>query len=62
MKVKKFAVLLIAVAMIFCMTACSKKCANGCGRPANPNCLAGMCDTCCVYWSGINGCRTSKYH
>lgn len=49
MKVKKFAVLLIAVAMIFCMTACSKKCANGCGRPANPNCLAGMCDTCCVY-------------
>ncbi len=31
-------------------------CSNGCGEPADPNCMAGMCDDCCDYWLGINGC------
>ncbi len=57
MKVKKLAIVLLVIAMLVSMTACGqKKCANGCGKTADPNCMAEMCDKCCTYWSGLNGC------
>ena len=59
MKVKRIVVLLVVIGMIFCMSACAKKCANGCGNPANPECWADMCDYCCAYWRGLNGCRAN---
>lgn len=36
-------------------TGCGKSCVNGCGEPADPNCMADMCDKCCVHWTGLNG-------
>lgn len=59
MKIKKIVVLLVVIGMLFCTTACGKKCANGCGRDANPECWADMCDYCCAYWQGLNGCRAN---
>ena len=53
---KKIALILVAVCMVLSMTACGKKCANGCGNTANSQCMASMCDRCCDYWMGLNGC------
>lgn len=38
-----------------------KKSANGCGEMADSKCMAEMCDDCCDYYMGLNGC-CSKDH
>ena len=57
MKLKKVAVILVVICMVFSLTACGKKCANGCGEAADPECWADMCDDCCDFYCGLNGCR-----
>lgn len=47
---------IVAMCVILSLTACGKKCTNGCGSKADPNCMAQMCDDCCDYWMGLNGC------
>lgn len=37
------------------------ECANGCGNSADPECMAEMCDNCCDYWMGLNGCYAKHY-
>lgn len=54
---KKIALILIGVAMLLSLAGCSKKCANNCGENADSECMAEMCDDCCDYWMGLNGCR-----
>ncbi len=58
--VYKLVALLMAllIVVVISLTAGTQKCANGCGEKADPKCWAEMCDDCCQYWSGINGCRT----
>lgn len=56
MKCRKIVMLLAVICILLSLTACGKKCANGCGEPADPDCIAGMCDDCCDYWMGLNGC------
>lgn len=53
---QKLLILALALICILSITGCGKECANGCGRKANPDCMAGMCDDCCAYWMGLNGC------
>lgn len=56
---KKIKILLCVImisSMVLSLTACGKECANGCGEKANPECMADMCDKCCAYWMGLNGC------
>lgn len=53
---RKFVLILIVMCIMLSLTACSKKCANGCGKEADPKCMAEMCDECCEYWMGLNGC------
>lgn len=55
-KIKMIICLFLILCMAMSVTACSKKCENGCGQVANPDCMAGMCDDCCAYWMGLNGC------
>lgn len=59
MKGKKFALILVIICMMLSLVACGKKCTNGCGNAADPQCMAGMCDRCCDYWMGLNGCYKS---
>lgn len=59
MNIKKFALVLVIACMLLSLTACGKKCANGCGKAADPDCMAEMCDDCCDYWMGLNGCYRS---
>lgn len=59
MKIKKCALFLVIIIMLLPLTACSKKCANGCGNAADSQCMADMCDQCCAYWAGLNGCYKS---
>lgn len=61
MRVKKFALILVVICMMLSLTACGKKCANGCGNAADPECMAEMCDDCCDYWMGLNGCYKKHY-
>ena len=56
MKFRKLTALFLIVCMLFTLTACGKKCSNGCGQAANPDCYADMCDKCCDYYMGLNGC------
>ncbi len=56
MNVKRFALIFVVFCLALSLAACSKKCSNGCGNAANSQCLAGMCDKCCDYWAGLNGC------
>ncbi len=53
---RKVAIVLIAFCILLSLSACGKKCENGCGEAADPKCMAGMCDKCCDYWMGLNGC------
>lgn len=59
MKSKKCAIVVFALCMLLALTGCSKECANGCGKSADPDCYAEMCDSCCDYWMGLNGCRSN---
>ncbi len=53
---KKLILVLLALSMLLMLAGCGKKCANGCGKSADPKCMADMCDDCCDYWMGLNGC------
>ena len=53
---KKLALIRIVICMMLFLSACATKCANGCKKEANPQCMADMCDECCEYWMGLNGC------
>lgn len=56
MKQKLLILALASICILSILTGCSKECANGCGRKANPDCMAEMCNDCCAYWMGLNGC------
>lgn len=58
---KRIMVLLIALSLMFAFAGCAKECANGCGDKADPDCMAEMCDKCCDYWMGLNGCYAKHY-
>ena len=59
---KKISVVILGVVMVLCLCACSaKQCSAGCGEKANPNCSAGMCDGCCRWYAGFNGCRHTEF-
>lgn len=53
---KKAFMIILAVIITMSLTACGKECANGCGEKPDQQCMAEMCDKCCNYWMGINGC------
>lgn len=54
--------IVITILAMLTMSSCGKaKCKNGCGNPADPDCMAGMCDDCCAYWCGLNGCYANHY-
>ncbi len=59
MKIRKFILALLIVCIMLAFAGCSTKCENGCGKAADPNCMADMCDKCCDYWMGLNGCYKS---
>lgn len=59
MKTKMIVFLLVVVCMAGMFAGCGKKCANGCGAKADSSCMAEMCDNCCDYWMGLNGCYRS---
>ena len=59
MNINKLALILITICTLFSLTACSKKCENGCNNSADPDCMADMCDRCCNYYMGLNGCYTN---
>ncbi|MGN0335770.1 MAG: hypothetical protein ACI4DV_08955 [Lachnospiraceae bacterium] len=61
MKSKKFVLFLLIIFILLSLTACGEKCANGCGEAADPDCMAKMCDDCCDYWMGLNGCYANHY-
>ncbi len=54
---RKISIMMLLIMMMFSLTACTQRCENGCGEKADSECWADMCDDCCQYWSGINGCR-----
>lgn len=56
MRSKLIALILIVVCIFGILTGCGKECANGCGNSADTKCMAEMCDKCCDYWMGLNGC------
>lgn len=60
MKIKKLLLVLTILCMLM-LNGCGKKCENGCGNSADPDCMAGMCDDCCDYYMGLNGCRANHY-
>ena len=53
---KKIICFIAVLCMAISLTSCGKKCANGCGESANAKCMSEMCDRCCAYWMGLNGC------
>ena len=62
---KKVIRLMLAVMLaiiVLTLSGCgAPECKNGCGEKSNPNCMADMCDKCCAYWSGLNGCYADHY-
>ncbi len=56
---KKLGLILVLLCVMLSLAACSKECKNGCGKAANPDCMADMCDRCCDYFMGLNGCYSS---
>lgn len=58
---KRIFVAVMCVFMILSACACSKDCKAGCGEKANPKCSAGMCDSCCSYYDGLNGCMHTEF-
>ena len=59
MRVKKVVLIIAVLCVLLSFTGCGKKCATGCGNSADPKCAAEMCDSCCDYYAGLNGCRAS---
>ncbi len=58
---KKIGIVVLCLILIVSMCSCSKKCAGGCGNNASSDCGAGMCDDCCAYYGGFNGCRHTQF-
>ncbi|MFR9146935.1 MAG: hypothetical protein ACLVJ4_09920 [Mediterraneibacter sp.] len=58
---KKISVVILGVVMMMCLCACSKECSAGCGEKASPDCSAGMCDSCCSWYAGFNGCKHTEF-
>lgn len=56
MKKCRIVVVLVVISLLLSLVGCGAKCKNGCGSAADPSCMAGMCDNCCDYWCGLNGC------
>ena len=61
MRLRKLFLLLGILGVMLSFTGCGKKCANGCGEKADPECMAEMCDDCCDYYMGLNGCYSKHY-
>lgn len=59
-KIRLGCILVIAFVMVV-LCGCSKDCKAGCGRKASPDCSADMCDSCCAYYQGFNGCRHTEF-
>ena len=59
---KKISVVILGVVMMMSLCACSKECGAGCGEKASPDCSAGMCDSCCNWYAGFNGCRHTEFN
>ena len=59
---KKISVVILGVVMMMSLCACSKECGAGCGEKASPDCSAGMCDSCCSWYAGLNGCRHTEFN
>lgn len=55
-KVGKFMAALLIGSCLLSLTGCAKECVTDCGNKADSQCSAEMCDTCCSYWHGLNGC------
>lgn len=55
-RMRRIICLSIVLCMALALMACGKECANGCGEKPNSKCMAEMCDQCCAYWLGMNGC------
>lgn len=58
---KKIVFIGIVLCLLVSLVACGKKCANGCGNAADSKCMAEMCDACCDYYMGLNGCYAKHY-
>lgn len=58
---KKSFLIVFTMLVIMALCGCSKKCGAGCGENANPDCSAGMCDSCCAWYGGLNGCRHTEF-
>lgn len=56
---KKIVLLFLTACLLLTLAACGRKCENGCGNAADPDCMADMCDKCCDYFMGLNGCYAS---
>ena len=56
MRIKKFTLILVIFCMLFVLTGCGKDCVLECGSKADSKCAADMCDDCCDYFQGLNGC------
>lgn len=53
----KIAVIIALVFSLVAVAGCSaKECALNCGNKADSRCEAEMCDDCCDFWAGFNGC------
>ena len=55
----KKTILIIMICTMLVLAGCTKQCENGCGNPADSQCMADMCDKCCDYYMGLNGCYRS---
>lgn len=61
MRFNRIPLLLAAICMLLALVGCGKNCANNCDEKADPDCMAEMCDACCAYWMGLNGCYAEHY-
>ncbi len=52
--------IVVIAALIFSLASFAgcgaKECSLGCGNKADSSCEAEMCDDCCEFWAGFNGC------
>lgn len=53
--------IIVTLMLTLCSACGTKECAYGCGNDADPECKAEMCDDCCRYWCGLNGCIGYHY-
>lgn len=56
MYARKLVVILTILGFLLVLSGCGKKCVTKCGESADTKCAAQMCDRCCGYYKGLNGC------